>query len=35
MRAKLAENLEKRQKAEQFKILDPAGCPRAPGNQTA
>ena len=30
MRAKLAENLEKRQKAEQFKVLDPARLPTHP-----
>jgi polysaccharide chain length determinant protein (PEP-CTERM system associated) len=30
MRAKLAENLEKRQKAEQFKVLDPARSPTRP-----
>jgi uncharacterized protein involved in exopolysaccharide biosynthesis len=30
MQAKVAENLEKRQKAEKFKVLDPAGLPSKP-----
>jgi polysaccharide chain length determinant protein (PEP-CTERM system associated) len=30
MQAKVAENLEKRQKAEKFKVLDPAGLPSEP-----